>query len=117
MSVSISKSVSVSKRRDYAVQVRFGELVTATGGNRSTLNNYVRLGLVPYTRADNGYRYFAYTDCYRRLTLIRLLLRPPFQYPLDVIREIFTTQGIEILWRQQEQSSRELRLYLVQQGF
>lgn len=99
------------------MQVRFGELVAATEGNRSTLNNYVRMGLVPYRRAANGYRYFAYTDCYRRVILIQLLLRPPFQYPLDVIRQIFDTQGIETLWRKRAQSSRDLRLYLVLNGF
>ncbi|MDH3604507.1 MAG: MerR family transcriptional regulator [Candidatus Tectomicrobia bacterium] len=99
------------------MQVRFGELLALTGEKRSTLNYYVRLGLLPYTRADNGYRYFAAIDCYRRVTLIRLLLRAPFRYPLDVIREIFATQGIETLWSQQEQSLQALRLYLVQQGF
>ena len=99
------------------MQVRFGVLLEATGGKRSTLNHYVRLGLLPYTRADNGYRYFAYTESYRRIVLIQLLLRPPFHYPVDVIREIFDTQGIETLWRKQEQSPQELRLYIVQQGF
>ena len=99
------------------MQVRFGELVTATGGHRSTLNNYVRLGLLPYRRADNGYRYFAYTDCYRRVFLIQQLLRPPFQYSLDVIREIFGAQRIETLWQKREQSARALRLHLVLNGF
>ena len=99
------------------MRVPFGDLVTATGGTRGTLNNYIRLGLVPYRLADNGYRYFAYTDCYRRVALIRLLLRVPFHYPLDVIREIFATQDTETLWRYQEESVRALRLYLVQQGF
>ncbi|MDH3600850.1 MAG: MerR family transcriptional regulator [Candidatus Tectomicrobia bacterium] len=99
------------------MQVRFGELLEATGGKRSTLNHYVRLGLLPYRRADNGYRYFAYTDSCRRIALIRLLLRAPFHYPVDVIREIFAAQGIETLCQKQAQSPRELRLYLVQQGF
>jgi DNA-binding transcriptional MerR regulator len=94
-----------------------GDLLSEVGGPRSTLDRYVRLGLIPYSTDGNDYRLFCLEDACRRVELVRLLRKRPFKYNLDEVKHIFGAITIQVLVEERNKSNKALRFYLVNQGF
>lgn len=97
--------------------VTFGALLSEVGGPRSTIDHYVRLGLIPCSTDTNEYRYFKLDDSRQRVELIRTLRKRPFRYDLREIKRIFDAISVKVLIEEKNKSNSVLRIYLANQGF